>query len=172
MSWKGFGSLDLGDVAADSGGRATLRPGNHEVTVDAAEIKQTKDGSGRYIEVILKDATGAHVKDRINVHNRNATATKIGLERLKSLLVYGGHASPDKPGDIKSLVGLKVGVRVENGPDWRDNDGNVRPGGGQPLKNGAYFALDGKVELGAREPTTPTPAPAASSNELNDEIPF
>lgn len=177
MSWS-FDKLDLGGVDTD-GGRATLRPGNHEVKIASAEIKTTKAGNGKYIEVKLEADNGQYVLDRINVHNPNQKATEIGLARLKSLLTFGGHPTPDQPGDIKSLVGLKVGVRVEQGDSWRDSDGNVRPGGGQPRNNGAYFALDGKVELGETEPTPTMDAPksssgtpSASTGALNDDIPF
>jgi len=177
MSWS-FDKLDLGNVETD-GGRATLRPGNHEVKISSAEIKTTKAGNGKYIEVKLEADNGQYVLDRINVHNPNQKATEIGLARLKSLLTFGGHPSPDQPGDIKSLVGLKVGVRVEQGESWRDSEGNVRPGGGQPRNNGAYFALDGKVELGETEPTpqmsvekSSSGTPTVKTGGLDDAIPF
>lgn len=172
MSWS-FDQVDLSGVDTD-GGRATLRPGNHEVKIANAEIKTTNAGNGKYVEVRLEGENGQYVIDRINVHNPNKKATEIGLARLKSLLTFAGHPSPDKPGDIKSLLGLKVGVRVEQGESWQDKDGNVRPGGGQPRNNGAYFALDGTVELGEVEaPQMAAPSKPASSGSMpDDSIPF
>lgn len=177
MSWS-FDKLDLGGIEQD-GGRATLRPGNHKVKISSAEIKTTKAGNGKYIEVKLEADNGQYVLDRINVHNPSQKAQEIGLARLKSLLTHGGHPTPDQPGDIKSLIGLEVGVRVEQGESWRDSDGNVRPGGGQPRNNGAYFALDGSVSLGETEPPaqmgsqSSSPAEASQTSGLpSDEIPF
>ena len=174
-SWS-FDKLDLANVS-DEGGRATLRPGNHSVKIAEAEIKTTKAGTGKYLQIKLANEEGQYVTDRINVHNPNPKATEIGLARLKSLLTFGGHPSPDKPGDIKSIINLKVGVRVEQGESWQDNDGNVRPGGGQPRNNGAYFALDGSVQLGESEPAPQMAAPAKSSGKAaasmpSDDIPF
>lgn len=176
MSDWSFDKIDLGTVE-DGGGRATLYPGNHQVKVAKAEIKTTKAGNGKYVEVRLENESGQYVVDRINVKNPSQTATDIGLARLKSLLTHGGHPTPDKPGDIASLVGLELGVRVEAGESWKDENGNVRPGGGQPRNSGAYFGLDQGVELG--EDTSPkmstdssSSAPKTGGNMPNDDIPF
>ena len=97
MSWS-FDKLDLGGVDTD-GGRAIARPGNHEVKIASAEIKTTKAGNGKYIEVKLEADNGQYVLDCINVHNPNQKATEIGLaiEKSPGLLVgtppqtTGGH---------------------------------------------------------------------------------
>jgi hypothetical protein len=179
MSDWSFDKIDLGSVD-EGGGRATLVPGNHKVKVAEATIKSTKAGNGKYIEVKLANDAGQYVIDRINVVNKNPKAQEIGLSRLKSLLMHGGHATPDKPGDIASLVGLELGVRVEQGESWRDSDGNTRPGGGQPRNSGAYFALDGNVELGESDAPRMSSGSSASAPEgtastgamPNDDIPF
>ena len=64
--------------------------------VASAEIKTTKAGNGKYVEVRLENESGQYVVDRINVKNPSQTATDIGLARLKSLLTHGGHPTPDK----------------------------------------------------------------------------
>ena len=175
MSDWSFDKVDLSGID-EGGGRLTLRPGNHEVKISSAELKTTKQGTGKYIEVRLESDNGQYVIDRINVKNPSAKAQEIGLARLKSLLTNANHPTPDNPKDINSLLGLSVGVRVETGPDWKDGDGNVRPGGGQPRQNGAYFALNGSVMLGEvdegptmKAPKTESPAPSADSDA---EIPF
>jgi hypothetical protein len=73
------------------------------------------------------------------------------------------------------MKGLKVGVRVEQGDNWKDKEGNVRPGGGQPRKYGAYFsATDDKVALGEQAPAPKKDAAATANkaSDFNDEIPF
>ena len=69
MSWS-FDKLDLANVN-DEGGRATLRPGNHAVKIAEAEIKTTKAGTGKYLQIKLANEEGQYVTDRINVHNPN-----------------------------------------------------------------------------------------------------
>ena len=49
MSWS-FDKLDLTN-ANEEGGRATLRPGNHAVKIAEAEIKSTKAGTGKYLQI-------------------------------------------------------------------------------------------------------------------------
>lgn len=49
-------------------------------------------------------------------------ATEIGREELKSLLVWGGHPNPNHPGDVASIVGLKVGVIVRANEYVKDGE--------------------------------------------------
>jgi len=166
--WNGFDSLDLSGIS-EEGGRATLKPGNYICVVTDVEIKTAVSG-GKYIEAVLTDPScGQHVIDRITVWNKNEKATEIGVARLKSLLSYGGHPTPDKPGQLTSLKGLKVGVRVEAGDDWVDKKtGETRPGGGKPRNNGAYFSPGSNVPLGEQ---APAPAGAATQRGAQDKVP-
>lgn len=174
-NWNGFNSLDLTGVS-EEGGRQTLTPGNYICTISEAAVARTKAGTGHVLTVKLSDDFGQFVIDRINVANQNETTQKIGTQRLKSLLVCAGHPTPDKPGDVSSLNGLKVGVRVQAGASWKDNDGNVRPGGGEPRKSGAYFKPNADVRLGedpnSAGASTGAATGAAQSSDLDDEIPF
>jgi hypothetical protein len=165
MSWNGFNNLNLGGVEAESG-RKTLEPGSYTCKITGAEIKDTKDGYGKGLVVTLKDVEGrGEVEDFINLHNRNPQAVEIGMKRLKALLVNCGHPNPDRPGDVKSIIGRTVGVHVEKGDDWKDKEGNLRPGGGKPRKSGAYFKPEGVSETTGSSDTS-------RQGYLDDDVPF
>lgn len=175
-NWTGFGGLDLSGVEAERSSN-TLRPGNYICKITEAEVKDTKDKRGKGLEVTFVDKdSGGDIKDWINLKNNNAEAERIGLQKLKALLISAGHPNPDRPGDVRSIVGLMVGVRVDQGEDWTDNNGRVRPGGGKVRRSGAYFNQSAASHIGPdprantrREPEANTGRGASS---FNDEIPF
>lgn len=149
----------------------TLPPGKYVCRTSDAKVQTNKAG-GFQIVVKLTDVDGAgSVTDYITVKapagaSPNAQkAAEIGRERLKALLTYGGHSNPDHPGDISRYNGLVVGVIVEQGEDWTDENGVVRKGGGKPKRNGAYF--DPKMLGYEGAPLAEQPA-----DDLNDMIPF
>lgn len=167
-NWS-FDTIDLTKVEAQKGG-ATLKPGRYSCDIQEVEIRKTSAG-GRQLVVRLGDQNGGgYVTDYITLTNPKSgtdpkakMAVEIGMSRLKSLLVYGAHPNPDRPGDVRSLVGLTVGVVVEQGDDWVDDKGVTRKGGGKPARNGAYFS-----PVGVR--VNPTPPPAQGG--VDDDIPF
>jgi len=151
--WNGFGGLDLSGVA-ESTGYQRLQPGTYEVEATEAEIKDTATGGKMVVvDFTAVDGQGA-IRMNFNVVNKNPQAVEIGLRQLKSFLVAGGHKNPDKPGDIKTLKGLKCKITVGMGKPWRDNDGNER----QSSEIKSFIAREradgGKIE------------------EMNDDIPF
>lgn len=183
-NWNGFGSLDLTDVEAEKG-RATMLPGNYICRVTNAEVKDTKDRRGKGVVVEFKDEGGGGTCDTfLNIVNPNEEAQRIGRGQLKALLIAGGHPNPDRPGDINSLKGLRVGVRIEQGDPWTDKNGNTRPGGGRVRRSGAFFDPASNEVLGPH----PVQQQRAQGNpyggggrsgqtsggaySLNDEIPF
>jgi|TARA_B110000908_G_C10140787_1_gene396692 hypothetical protein len=137
-TWNGLGSIDLGNIEEDRGG-ATLAAGAHVCRITDAELKKTKNGKGQRLAVTLTSLDGAgHVTDYMNVHNASTEAMEIGQRRLKTMLVKAGytHATPD----IAKMKGLQVGVHVIQGPDWQDNQGDTRKGGGEPRQSNPYFS--------------------------------
>jgi hypothetical protein len=159
-----FGSLNLAGVDPEQG-RKSLPPGSYTCRITKSEIRDTKDGRGKGLVVELTDSNGTGaVEDWINVYNKNEQAMEIGQKRLKALLVSAGHPNPDRPGDVKSMLGLHVGVHVEQGEDWTDKEGNKRKGGGKPRSSGAYFKPEGAP--------APNYAERAKGPLPRDEIPF
>jgi hypothetical protein len=132
-------SLDGVDAQKESSGGSILKAGDYSCKINSAEVKDTRTG-GKQVVIDLKDEqSGSSIKDFINVHvpaseglsveekNNKNNAQKWGREKLKALLTHGGHPSPDKPGDISSLVGLRVGVHVEK-DEYTDSTGMKREG--------------------------------------------
>lgn len=81
--------------------------GNYNVVLDTAQIKETKDGTGEYINCKFVIVGGDH-DDRIlfhmfNIKNKNAQATEIGLSQLKSFMKCAGA----KDFNIKSVSVLE-----------------------------------------------------------------
>jgi hypothetical protein len=163
-------SLDGVDAQKESSGGSILKAGDYSCKINSAEVKDTRTG-GKQVVIDLKDEqSGSSIKDFINVHvpaseglsveekNNKTNAQKWGREKLKALLTHGGHPSPDKPGDISSLVGLRVGVHVEK-DEYTDSTGMKREGS-RVKRFGAYFpAANGTVV-------------ETSSTTSTDEIPF
>lgn len=155
-----FRNLNLKNVDVKSGAER-LRPGRYVARVSGAELRQTKSG-GSAVRVELVDVDGGGViSDFINVHvPSSAEASRIGLERLKSLLVFGGHRNPDQPGDINTLKGLVVGIRVV-AEEYDDKDGNKREGS----KIKSYLAVEDRPSVKVEEKSE-------TSTIANDDIPF
>lgn len=158
-----FRDLDLSGAGFDTGGN-TLKPGKHTVEITDAELKKTSTG-GFAVRVKMENDQG-YVQDFINVKNKSEQAQEIGRRRLHTLLHEAGHPNPDKPGDIKSIVGLSVGVIVEQGEDWTDDKGEKRSGGGKPARGKCYYAVEG-----GGQPQKEGQMQGASDS-LDDSIPF
>lgn len=170
--WNGFGGLDLSDVEAE---KARLRPGAYICRITDAEVKATKDGKGRQVVVSYSDeGGGGEIQDWINVANPSADAERIGKQKLKALLIACGHPSPDKPGDINTMKGRRVGVRVEQGEDYRDTVTNeLKPGGAKVRRSGAYFLPDDTTQVLGPSPVKPRSAsPSQPRSVFDDAIPF
>lgn len=116
-----FSSITSGlkNVAVDYSGnrKESLKEGPHVCRVTKAEMTKTLK-NGRQVAVVFTTeeqkierwhyfflAGGPTQKDE-----GIKKAVEQNLKDFKSMLVHGGHSNPDNPGDIKSLVGLRVGV--------------------------------------------------------------
>ena len=108
-----FNDLDLTNVNVSTGG-AMLSPGDYVAEITGAKMIKTKDKTGDRLEVKFSDVKGGgSINHWLNLNlPGKPEPTKIGREQLKTLAYFGGHPNPDKPSDVKTLVGLKVGIRV------------------------------------------------------------
>lgn len=102
--------LDLSDASANQGG---VDPGEHEVTVKNAELKVTKSGTGRYINVDFITNNGQHIFHMFNIVNENPKAVMIGRNQLKAFLTCAGYADPNNLKDVWDLINLKCIVKVK-----------------------------------------------------------
>jgi hypothetical protein len=128
-----FSQLNLDDVQAASA-PGFLPPGRYVCKTSDAKVEATKDKGGNFVAVRLRDVTGkGTIIARLNVRNRSAEATRIGLEQLKALLVCGDHPDPNNIGalGVSSINGLTVGVIVKhemyNGEDRSSVSGFCKP---------------------------------------------
>jgi len=171
--WNGFGGLDLTEVEADRG-RASMLPGNYICAIIDAEVRDTKDNKGKTLFVSFKSEAGEGSTDTlINLKNSNAEAERIGRGTLKALLISANHPNPNKPSDVKTLKGLKVGIRIEQSENWTDINGNIRPGGGKVRRSGAFFDPTSNEVLGPSPLSRAAPSQSGpSGRHFNDDIPF
>lgn len=175
-----FANLDLSNI--QEAGPRTLRPGVHLCKITEAKVEPTRGGGTRVAVKFEGVKEAGYVYDFINIHlpGKSPRAEEIGRERLKSLLVAAGHPNPNRPGDIRSLLGLQVMVNVEQGEDYKDpRTGEVRRGGGQVVEQNSKVPYS-KVESGISESPSnaayaaaaaPQPAPAGGQG-FRDDIPF
>jgi len=122
-----FNELDLSAVA-ESRGVSLLQPGTYDVKVLNAEWQEMSNGNGHQVMVELEDTGGTGtIRHWINVsHKTSKQAQEIGQRQLKSLLQFGGHPNPDKPGDIGTMRGLIVGAVVGMSKERRNpNTGKI-----------------------------------------------
>jgi len=109
--------LDLTDVSTTQSFEP-LPEGLYLVTVQEAELKDTKDNTGKYVKIKL-EVTGAEAQNgrvlfhNFNTHNKSEMAQKIGREQLKSFLVASGFRTPDKLTSPKELEGLSAMAMVK-----------------------------------------------------------
>lgn len=131
-----------------------LPAGNYLSVITASAVKDTKDKTGKYIEIeetIQQEGyRGRKVWTNLNVRNKSEKAEKIGQEQLKELLIALGRADR-KMTDTGQLHGIPhvIKVFVEKDESGRYSD-----------KNGIKGFLP--ASKGAGSPAQPRPTPAAS----------
>lgn len=128
--------------------------GLYNADIEKAEVKQTKDGTGQYINMQLKilgpTQSGRVVFGTINIQNKSEKAEEIGLRQLKELRAACGIASLR---DTDELIGRQVKIKVKIQPE-KD---------GYPARNtiGGYSAISGNTMPMPSGGSTP---PAAASS--------
>ena len=162
-----FNDLNLSGVEVSSSA-PILEPGRYVVEIKEAGLKPTRNG-GTAVELSMTSTNGkGSLRAWINVHVPSSkTATRIGREQLKALLIHGGHPSPDNPKDIASIKGLKVGASV--GQDkYTTDSGEERVG--SKLKG---FFDPSEIDPSIEKRKAPSPANGSDkSDDLEETIPF
>lgn len=152
MSAFSFSNLDLSSVQAS---KPRFAVGRHLVTIRNAEVKATSTG-GHQLVVTIGNAEGAELRDYINVHvPSSAEAQQYGLQRLKQILIGIKHPNPDKPGDVATMKGKKIGVMI--GSEEYVKDGERKTG----VKVKFYI-----------DPSELSEKPVQALVDMPDDIPF
>jgi len=146
------------DLPEDTGGGdfTPLPAGDYNVTIEDAEIKQTKSGTGQYINLKLHVDGPTHAGrllfGALNIKNDSSQAEQIGRGQLGSILRALGIESLE---DTDQLIGGPLNVKVV-----------IKPASGQ-YKEGneikSYKAQGGAPSAAPRAaPVAAKPAPAAA----------
>jgi hypothetical protein len=106
--------IDLNTVEEVSGG--AIPAGEYPAQIEEAELKDTKDGTGKYIRTQWS-ITGDKLQNRkfwfnFNIVNKNDQAVRIGLGQLKSMILASG-ATTTKVTDASQIVGLECLVKLK-----------------------------------------------------------
>lgn len=86
-----------------------LPAGDYIVSIESAELRETRDGTGHYLAMellILKDKNyeGRKIWDNLNLKNRSEVAERIALSRLREYMAALGLTSLQDPEQLVSGV--------------------------------------------------------------------
>ena len=111
-------NLDLSSVVVEKPKSACVPSGVYDVLVASAEIKETKQKNGKYINVMFKITEGDYKNNCVfhmfNIENLNVKAVEIGKQQLKAMLLAAGKDG----GQLKNLnqlldLELKIKTKIE-----------------------------------------------------------
>jgi hypothetical protein len=136
---------------------SALEPGRYEVIVTDSELKDTKAGTGQYLqltfEVVGNSAKGRKLWTRLNVSNPNKTAEEIAFRELAAICQSTGVAWPLDDSEDLHNIPLMVDVVQERNP--------VNESIGNKIKGYAPSNL----ALDLPEALRPTPKPAGAARQ-------
>ena len=94
--------------------------GEYTVVISASEEKLTKDGNGKYLQLVYdviddNEYHGRKIFDRLNLVNNNETAVKIARSALSAICRAVGVMAPSDSTELhdKPFI-VKVGIRKGN----------------------------------------------------------
>ncbi len=105
--------LDLTSVQA----QGEIKDGEYIATCKKAELRDTKAGTGKFLNVLFKLDNGETLFHKFNIENPNDQAVKIGLAQLKSFLLASGWSNTQLADinldQLHAFEGLSCTVRVK-----------------------------------------------------------
>jgi len=105
---------------------APLPTGEYTVIITQSEMKDTKTGSGKYLQLTYQVVDGDHknrlIFDRLNLINANETAVQIAQKALSGICRAVGVMHPKQSEELhdKPFV-VKVGIRAASGDYGESN---------------------------------------------------
>jgi hypothetical protein len=100
--------------------------GEYTVMITESDLKPTKSGDGRYLQLVYDilegDYKGRKIWDRLNLVNKNVTATEIAQRALSAICHAVGVLHPKQSEELhnKPFV-VKVGIRPASGDFCESN---------------------------------------------------
>ena len=164
-------SGDLSDINWDDIPEPTerndgpLAAGTYPVRIEAACVRLAKSGNGKYVEVQFRvtSGTGSNrcVWARLNHHNANETAARIGMAQLKKLAAVCGLT---KLTDTSQLIGselcVDVTAREYNGSVYNDVKDFSKAGSAASKPKSLVLVVQGD------------PEPQGSGSDSADDAPW
>ncbi len=106
-----FGEDGQQKMAEEARGGFTVLPaGWYDVVIKTTELKDTRSGTGKYLQVNMTTTNGDDLVDRFNIKNDNEQAEKIGRGQLAKLGVESGIENLT---DSLQLHGMSVCAKVD-----------------------------------------------------------
>ena len=106
--------LDLSQVKENS--FAPIAPGTYFVIMDECAVKETKSGTGSYINakyrILNGQNEGKFIFHMFNIKNENPKAVEIGLGQLKTFMKCSGSKS-ERLTDVLDLIGMRCDAVVK-----------------------------------------------------------
>ena len=142
---------------ANTGDFQPLPPGWYQVSIEKAELKTTKAGTGKYVKLMMTvlGPTGSNRKvfTNINIVNPNPTAQQIGRREMGALQMAIGKP---RATDTAELIGgvLDVKLAIET---------NSAGGGDNVVKAYRACGSGGALSYAQKDPDMAAPAPAAAT---------
>lgn len=148
---QAINAADLPEAQAE-GDFSPLPEGKYQATVVTAELKQTKAGTGQYIDIQWSITGPSHVNRRIfdmlNIKNPSKTAADIGRRQLGELLRVAGIPVIR---DTDQLIGVSatITLKIRKQAGYRDSNSVTR-----------YEPISGRpAPMPQAQPRQPMPAP-------------
>jgi len=139
--------------------RQPVPNGNYVALITDSEIKTTKRGDGRYLQLVWEITKGEHkgrmIWDRLNVENPNPTAVKIAQQDLAAICTAMGKGGIDDSDELHYKE-ITIAVQVSPASNGHDASNEIK----------GYSAPAGAA------PVAPAaPAPVAQEAAFVDDIP-
>ena len=128
-----------------------VAPGWYPAVIKNAEVKTTREGSGKYIalrfDIMGDKSAGRVVFANINIRNPNPKAEEIGVQQLGEIMRSTGLT---KVVDTDQLIGLQLQIKVDIRKSEQYGDSNE-------VKGYKAISAAATISIGKTEPA-PTPA--------------
>ena len=131
-------SFNTSDIPQSDNNFEPIPAGWYEVSINSAELKDTKAGTGQYVamryDVLGPAHEGRVIFGNLNIRNPNPKAQDIGIQQLGELMRAIGLASVE---DSDQLIGghLEVKVKIREASGVYDASNDVS--GFRAVKGGA-----------------------------------
>lgn len=158
-----LGNVFNRDDLPQSEGFDPIPDGWYQAVIEGAELKPTKDGTGKLIAVKYKIMGPTHANrtlfGNLNIKNRSADAERIGLQQLGSIMGAIGIA---KVQDTDQLIGGRLEIKVAYKAPVMENGHEKYPAGNEVK---GFKAIEGSVppSIGSSIPKPTQTATAGSS---------